>query len=993
MSDTQRLLQLIQSYDITNCKYAETFDEIQRELRGVSSFENLNIFCMNIRSLQKNYDELNILLHNSQNVYDLIILTETWQLSNTNFQIQNYNLYYNSGKINQNDGVVVYIRSDLVPKVNLITLNEITFSKIQFSKYNKSFNILACYRPPSTNPQLFLNDLEILLNDSNYDVNIFAGDINFDITDKKHTETNEYINLLCENGFYPKINKPTRIFENSKSCLDHFFLKTRNDCHQTKSFILESSITDHYPIILNISFNKLKVVDKDLFIKHSTINYDGLLKSLTREKWLDVLTCQDSNLAYNLFLIKYNHIINKNSKTHVFKKKIKHNRPWINDQILKSIKTRDKLKKISSLEPNNVHLKNYYKKYRNTTTKLIRVTKNNYYKQNIFDAKNNPKKIWETINDFTSSNEPDKEINKIESENGLINTNSIEICNILNSYFNNIGYEMAKTIVPQIEPKIYNEKHIKESLFLFPATEYEVKTYINGLKNNCVGPDDIKTETLKQSQDHLIKPLAHITNLTLSTGIFPDLLKKSTIKPIFKSGDPLKPKNYRPISLVSNFSKIIEKTIKNRIINHLDNHKVISENQYGFKKGLSTTDSIYAVTHEIHKILNGGKRPLVVFLDLAKAFDTISHDLLLSKLRNIGLRGISESLIRDYLINRYQRTSIANFHSNYAKNLNFGIPQGTVLGPVLFQIYINNLINLKIPGKIITFADDTVLIFSGETWEQAKENAEIGFSVVYKWLSANLLTLNIEKTKFMTFSLNNALYPDMNSITLHNCIDYQQCVSCSHKIYRVKEIKYLGIKIDTFLKWNLHIEMVVSKLRRLIHKFYQLREILNQKLLRTIYFALVQSIITYAIPIWGNTFETAIHPLKILQKRIFKIMIKKPLLYPSESLFLEIGLFNIQLLYVQNTLIFIKKNVMLKKKISHQYNTRINSLEHMKLEKPNNSTYSRSVDYFGIKLYNILPYEIRKIHSLILFKRKVTSFIKNNSIYILNEIHRLKELS
>ena len=260
-------------------------------------------------------------------------------------------------------------------------------------------------------------------------------------------------------------------------------------------------------------------------------------------------------------------------------------------------------------------------------------------------------------------------------------------------------------------------------------------------------------------------------------GKFPSVLKKSVITPIFKQGDRTNVSNYRPISLISNIAKIIEKCIKVRLLEHLNKFKIIAPSQFGFREGLSTVDAMYALTTKLHQSINEHQKPLAIFLDLAKAFDTVSHAKLIQKLNSYGIRGICGDLLRDYLSNRKQVVSINSVLSEEA-SITFGIPQGTVIGPILFLLYINDMLKLNIPGQIISYADDTALVFSDSTWEGVKKKAEVGLHEVAKWLKQNKLTLNKSKSKFLTFSLRNLGDSKIKKLKLHQCINANICNNC-----------------------------------------------------------------------------------------------------------------------------------------------------------------------------------------------------------------------
>lgn len=983
MNTTEKVLSDLQSYNSIETQYANDILEYESIIQGVPI---INIFHMNIRSIQRNFEELLILLDNCQNEFDIIILTETWQFEAiNNFHIPNYTFYYNNANFNQNDGVVVYIHNSIrTINVSNIRDNEVTFTKILGEKSNKKFNITAIYRPPSTNSHIFLDDLnKIITENYQVDIEFLIGDINLDINDTNNGLVQEYLNYLSASGYYPQINKSTRETNISSSCLDHIFFKNKKNFNfKILPCILKCSITDHYATILTLTKSQIisNECSKTQLSEYQKIDEVKLMKTLEHEKWDDICNQTDIEIATNKFITKFKHLIRSCSKTLYNKvKSTQKLKPWITQGLIKSIQVRDKLKQRLIQQPNNIILEQNYKRYRNLTTKLIRKTKHDYYKIKIQEADKDIKKVWTIIKESTNEIKTQNKIDKIKLENDTITVNKIEICNAYNKYFSEIGRKMAEEIIDNNLQNAHYEQNINftlNSIFLHPVSETEIINCINNLKKDGTpGIDKIRASDIKKSCQYILKPLKHIINLVFVTGKFPEILKKAVIKPILKTGDPLEINNYRPISLISNFAKIIEKCIKFRLLEHINKYNLISPFQFGFKEKMSTVDATYALTHEIYHSLNTDQKPLAIFLDLAKAFDTVSHNKLLDKLNNYGIRGICNDLIRDYLTNRKQVVSIDSVYSE-ERQIEYGVPQGTVLGPILFQLYINDMLNLEISGEIISYADDTVLIFSGSTWQNVKIKAERGLFKIKQWLNNNLLTLNKSKTKFIAFSLNVVGQTNIN-IKYHNCNNPSTC-DCSNVIDRADQIKYLGIYIDQFLKWNYHIEKLNGKLRKLLYKFYQLRNILNIKTLVTVYKTLIESLIKYGIVIWGAAYDTILANLKVIQKHFIKIIYKKPKQYSTKLLFEESKLQDIDTIYIISSLNYIKKNTKLQNYLPTFYTTRSQTNMNFVTPKPYKTAFVKSIDYTGIKLFNILPPCIKEITTNNRFKKDMAKYVCEN---------------
>ena len=347
--------------------------------------------------------------------------------------------------------------------------------------------------------------------------------------------------------------------------------------------------------------------------------------------------------------------------------------------------------------------------------------------------------------------------------------------------------------------------------------------------------------------------------------------------------------------------------MKKRLITYLETFNFLSPNQYGFREGRSTDDALFELTKFITNTLDERNKCIAVFLDLAKAFDTVSHNLMLRKLESVGIRGVAHSWFQSYLTNRTQSTRIGNHTSDRAV-IDYGVPQGTVLGPLLYLLYANDLCNLPVQGRIISFADDTVLLFRATTWDDALQGAERELGLIYLWLNKNLLTLNIDKTKFLAFSLSGMNKPQNQIIQLHNCSRNQLC-SCP-VIKQTNQIKYLGLIVDDRLHWDKHANELTLKLRKLIYKFIQLRRVMSPDNIKNVYYALAESIISYGILVWGGTNNTYILPVIKVQKLILRILHFKHHRYSSYLLFKESRVLNVRQIYKQKTRIFMKNTLI-----------------------------------------------------------------------------------
>lgn len=530
---------------------------------------------------------------------------------------------------------------------------------------------------------------------------------------------------------------------------------------------------------------------------------------------------------------------------------------------------------------------------------------------------------------------------------------------------------MAEAINPA--QNLITENHrIPNSIFLTPVNQNEIIKYISSLKNNsATGIDQISVKLIKICHTYLTIPLTHIINTIFITGLVPAHFKETIITPIYKSGSRSEKTNYRPISVINNIAKIFEKALKTRLEKFLETNKIISENQFGFRNSFSTKDAIYKLTSTVNNCINNSKKCISVFLDLAKAFDTVSHTKLLQKLENIGIRGTALDVFGSYLKDRKQYVKIEKNISE-PEIVKTGIPQGTVIAPILFLIFINDFCNISnISAKIVSYADDTVIIFEDTDWKELTKKVSCDMEIIKNWLDQNLLSLNIDKTKFICFSIN----------TIRNHITEINIQNTDYVISNTKKIKYLGIIVDENLKWQEHIIYITDKIRKLVRKFYMLRDVLKTKTLLNVYNSLVESIIRYGIIAWGAAYENALKPLKVVQKLILKIIMKKNHTYPSVHLFKECNCLNVKNIYVLESIIFVHKNIKKYNFPTHLHNTRSVSNSNLIINKYNKTSQQNFIDYQGPLFYNKLPINIKNIKNPVKFRNCVKNIVTASDMY------------
>lgn len=914
---------------------------------------------LNSRSIRKKFESIQLIIQNYKPSF--IFMTETWIYKNEIefYNFPNYNAVY-SCRNSKGGGCAIF----LLETFEYTILEDSVFDGNHFLMLNltkQNLKLGVFYRKPNSDYQNFINFLDEKLFSSNK--LILLGDANINLLNSDN-KTGKYTDTVYSNGFniLNKIDKnsATRFDKRYRtpSIIDHVITDISNLNYEID--LSDWPDFDHKIMTLNLK--------KLLFMSHNNIqkykktfiDYDKLERNLKTK--LNSINTTEINFEVLHQILQVTIDECKTIKTKKYCNNI--NTGWFTKELADKIKERNRWYKLHGKYPNNLYIAKKFKESQKETKKMTYDNKKEHFSRKIVESEGNNRKTFKILNNILQRRtKKHNRIDKILNSTGEEITDLQDISNELNKHFTEIAKHISK---PKKYSKVH-DKNINVNFYLAKTSAEEISSVINDLKRSVSpGHDGISCDILKFLNKTISPYLSAVINKILDEGIFPQCLKWARITPVFKSGDKTDCNNYRPISVLNILSKIVEKIIYTRLMKFLEENEILNAHQYGFLKSKNTLSAITYLTELVNSGIDKKFYNRILFLDFKKAFDMVHHEILLMKLKNLGIEGKSFKLFQSYLTDRYQITKIDKYESDPHK-IEYGVPQGSVLGPILFLIYVNDLGEMNLEGKLIMYADDVALVFSGEK-NSTLLKMRNDIKKVTEWCAKNNMYLNERKCVYMNFNEKNR---EIENVEINNCY-----------IKKVDNYKYLGVEIDNKLTFCNQIEKIKNKIRSFCGILSHTSKYLNTNSKYLLYNSFISSHLIYCAVIYNNSLKTDLDKLQRMQNKVLKILFNKSRLTRTETLYKELKILQIEYIIKNESIKLIYKienkiinnNIRLVENNSfHSYSTR--SANHFHVEQAMSNRGLNRVTNSAVKEFNKIPNELKLIANFCNFKKKLKLYL------------------
>ena len=941
-----------------------------------------SILSLNIRSLRKNFNNLQALLHTLDYTFSVICVSET-HLTDDEHKI--YNLPgYDCLSVPRNQfggGVLIYYLSTmnctLLPEISKI-FNNFESLFISWSLNGAKYIIGNVYRPPGKSLNSFNQEFSEKIIESLPSTNVYiSGDFNINLFESCTNNNIDFALNLSEINLQTKITCPTRVFSTSVSTsstlLDHVWDSTSRP---SEHIVISHPISDHFP---TLSIYDMPYKNTAQTYPARTISTKCKREFCARfDLFLDTFyrlgSFTDPESAMTILLTHLSDNLNTSFPIRLKTEKARKVKcPWMTKRLEELVHKKHSIFKNCK---RNIFPFSQFRIYRNML-KLLELAKALHYKTHFSEISSDSKATWKLINQCLNKEKSDKYPIEFLHNDAIINDDN-EATNIFAKSF----FEIKKPQAPH--NRLHSSRFLNfpihgNSAFFQPFTNSEIIIAISQLKKNSFHTSEIPVELIQLIAPKLSLFLTPLFNSCLDKGIFPQCLKSAFIKPRYKKGKKSLISNYRPISVLNTISKIFEDVIYSRLINFFQTNNLFSPQQFGYLKGKGIEKAALTFLYDIYQAKLEGLSSAATFIDFSKAFDTIDHKILLRKLYCYGIRGPPLQLISSFLSNRIYQVRLRSSLSNPISPGPTGTPQGSCLSALLFIIYINDITTHLKHCKILMYADDLVLYHCSSDIRKLQSEMQSDLDTVSSYAEESLLYINLTKTKSMFFKAT----PNTPTIdlTLHN-----------QDIEQVDQFTYLGLIIDKRLTFKPHILHITKKLNTVNRTIHCLSSKLPFNILLRIFYSIGFPHVNLHIVAWGGAIQSSLYPLNIALNKIVRNIRSKSHLFnlSTYEAYNKFNILTVNKLYELKLAEFmfcgIKNNGYILQdyithyRWNHSYHTRQPSEFRLPLCRSTNDQI-----YFifrALKLWSTIPTKLKELDS-------ITNFHRETKLYLLGKSSKL----
>jgi len=829
----------------------------------------------NIRSLTQ--DKLDDIVHNVSELGEIITISETFLKPESDLVggIPGYQPIFRLDRVGRiGGGVAAYISNSIAAiRRNDLEQPNLEAMWLELRNGNKKFLLCVCYRPPDALVG-FWEDLQSAFDAAKLigiDHMCLIGDLNADPRTHAGTWLQQF---SASNNLTSLVHEPTRITETSATIIDQCLSNTSSSVSHV-AVLPPVSTNDHCSIVATLLWGTPlgnTATYQRWVWDYSRGDFDGFRNSLSNETWESCTGTEDIDTVARTWTETFLNIARRYIPNKVITVR-ERDQPWYSAYLRKLKRKKDRLHNRAKSTNSPIDWLQF-RNSRNFYISECREAKQNYDLKLAASLRENrsSKNWWHVAKTFLRKHQSSQYPPMNNGDNELVTENK-DKANIFNKHF--LTFSNIDSEGSQLPADTSYTDVTKEAIV---TNDDEVLSILKSLKTNkASGPDGISPKLLKEAAPSICSSLTKLFNLSFRLGKVPVLWKQANVVPIFKKGDKTLVTNYRPISLLSVVGKVLERVTFKHVHNHLQENKLISKFQSGFTPGDSTVYQLAELYHLFTQAIDQKKSIRVVFCDISKAFDKVWHAGLLFKLKAMGIKGTLLTWFQDYLSGRQQRVVISGSKSEWG-NITAGVPQGSVLGPLLFLIYINDIVTV-VNSNIRLFADDTSLFVCSDDDQEASDRLNVDLEQLRLWAEQWLINFSPPKTVAMNISFKQrnqqVPLPDIkfNEVTLTD----------------VEEHKHLGITFSHNLSWTTHITEISQSAGRILNIMAYLRDMIDRKTLESMFFSFVRPKLEYADIVWADCTQRDAELLESVQKRAARIVSGGIRGTSTETLYNELG--------------------------------------------------------------------------------------------------------